>query len=558
MDRFEKALCVIARFAVAATAAGGCAALPARAEPVVEHTEVLGPFTGHDAKLHPDNVAPVHIRYYGTDLGWSYAHQGRLVFLFGDTSATEAGEPIAASKNAGRDDMYGSIDLKQWSDPTQFAPGRVPPLLIGQEAGSAEVAAIDPGYPMESFKTPLGGFSNGHDEYGVFYQSKPQGCRVDSDCGGGLTCDTGLGYVGTAWDDEKGLTLGCVDGTPACTAATMHDREGRPIEDSGFCVDTSSSAWADTDVGRVSGIAVHNLIGVRSTEDPRRYSHVRRWLTTKFSNPAIRTVQRFDPSAGVDATHRDYSDANGTGDARRVFFWGRSGFVGVGARHRSLAMYFAYVDMPVGPDFAWQVQYFTGTDAQGRPQFSPDEHRAVGVDLDSTRAGVQTEEKWDIVDQVSVAWVEPLDKWVMLYGGGMVTLPTKELPRCGVLELFARAECTEVVAGKGAIHVRTADQPWGPWTPPQDVLVGGDPAVSPPEQQYAPGGIMRHPDCKGPACVGHTNFQGINPHEYGFLYGANIISEWTRPAPGGGADLIWNVSTWDPYRVVLVRTRIRP
>ena len=60
------------------------------------------------------------------------------------------------------------------------------------------------------------------------------------------------------------------------------------------------------------------------------------------------------------------------------------------------------------------------------------------------------------------------------------------------------------------------------------------------------------------ACVGHTAFEGINPHEYGFLYAANIISEWTRPAPGGGADILWNVSTWDPYRVVLVRTRIRP
>ena len=99
----------------------------------------------------------------------------------------------------------------------------------------------------------------------------------------------------------------------------------------------------------------------------------------------------------------------------------------------------------------------------------------------------------------------------------------------------------EVITGKGAIHMRTADQPWGPWSPPQDALVGGDPAASPPELQYAPGGVLRHPDCKGDACVGHTDFQGINPHEYGFLYAANIISEWTRPAPGGGADILWNV-----------------
>lgn len=528
------------------------------AGPVVDHTEILGPFTGHDAKLHPDNVTPVRIRYYGTDLGWSYAHQGRLQFLFGDTSATEAGEPIEASTGAARDDSYGSIDLAKWNDPTQFAPGNVPPILLGQHAGSAEMAALDPGYPMESFKTPLGGFSNGHDEYGVFYQSKPQGCRVDADCGGGLTCDVGLGYFGPPYDEDAGLTLACVDGTPACNADTMRTPDGEPIAGSGFCVDTSSSAWADTPVGRISGVAVYNLVGLRSTDDPRRYTHVRRWLTNKFSNPAIRTVAHVDPAHAVDTADRNNAVADGAGSAQRVFFWGRPGFVGVGARQRSLALYFAFVDMPVGPDFAWNVRYFTGTDAHGRPQFSPDEHRAVGVDLDSTRAGVQTEEIWDIVDQVSIAWVEPLGKWVMLYGGGMVTLPTKELPRCGVLELFARAECSDVVAGKGAIHMRTADQPWGPWTPPQDALVGGDPAVSPPEFQYAPGGVLRHPDCKGDACVGHTDFQGINPHEYGFLYAANIISEWTRPAPGGGADILWNVSTWDPYRVVLVRTRIRP
>ena len=26
----------------------------------------------------------------------------------------------------------------------------------------------------------------------------------------------------------------------------------------------------------------------------------------------------------------------------------------------------------------------------------------------------------------------------------------------------------------------------------------------------------------------------------------------------GGVDLYWNASTWDPYRVVLLRTRIKP
>jgi hypothetical protein len=44
--------------------------------------------------------------------------------------------------------------------------------------------------------------------------------------------------------------------------------------------------------------------------------------------------------------------------------------------------------------------------------------------------------------------------------------------------------------------------------------------------------------------------------EHGFFYSANIIEQWTRPV-NGGVDIFWNASTWDPYRVVLLRTRIK-
>jgi hypothetical protein len=156
---------------------------------------------------------------------------------------------------------------------------------------------------------------------------------------------------------------------------------------------------------------------------------------------------------------------------------------------------------------------------------------------------------------MSLSWIEPLTKWVMLYGGGMINLPGPVLARCGVLEFFTRSECNDVVIGTGAIRMRTADDPWGPWSPPQDVLVAGDPDKSPPELQYGPGGMLRHPDCTQKNCAPHTNWDGVNPREYGFLYGVNIIEQWTRPA-GEGVDIIWNASTWDPYRVILLRTRI--
>ena len=497
-------------------------------------TTVLGPFTGHYAKLHPANEKPHLLAYYGTDLGWSYEHGGQIHFLFGDTTVNEHGDPIA---RAALDDVFGTIPLADWPDPARIAAGSIPLIRLGQKAGSTEMAALDPGQPMESFKTPLGGFSNGSREFALFYTSKPKGCRADADCPGGLTCDTGLGFVGEPYDKPAGLTVACVDGTPACAADTMVDSAGKPIEGSGFCSDPTSSIWSQTNVGRVGGVALTQLVGIRSTTDPALYTNTRQWVTNKFANAALR--------------------ASGAGANRRVLLWGRPGFIGVNARGRTMGLYFAYVDMPTGPEYSWNVHYFTGTDAKGAPQFSANEKDAVAVDLDASRAGVQATEAHDIVDQMSIVWVAHLKKWLMLYGGGMTKIPMPPLlPSCGVLEYFTGAECKDVVLGNGAIRLRTADEPWGPWSPPQDVLAGGNPDDPVPRDQYGVGGVLYHPACTRESCAPRTSSRQLSPGEYGFLYGVNIIESWIKPV-GRDVDVIWNASTWDPYRVVLLRTRIR-
>ena len=51
------------------------------------------------------------------------------------------------------------------------------------------------------------------------------------------------------------------------------------------------------------------------------------------------------------------------------------------------------------------------------------------------------------------------------------------------------------------------------------------------------------------------------PHGGGNLYGANIIDAMTRTSRaesgrGPAVDVFWNVSTWHPYSVVLVKTHI--
>ncbi|MBI2994487.1 MAG: DUF4185 domain-containing protein [Gammaproteobacteria bacterium] len=538
---------------LAAGAVTACGA--ACADPLPADTTVLGPFTGHYAPLHPDNLAPFRIHYYGTDLGWSYEHDGKIQFLFGDTNATEGDERIQASTRGVFDDAFGTIELAEWPDPAKITPHNIPLIRLGQNPGTTETSAIDPGHAMEGFKTPIGGFGNGSREFGVFYTSKPRACNADADCGGGFACDSGLGFAGEPWDTDRGLTFGCLDGSPGCIADTMKDAAGAPVRDTGFCVDRTSTIWADSEAGRIGAMALKHLVGIRDTSDPRRYTNAREWITNKFANVAVRTVSDFVAPGGARGESQDYRPAKGSGGRQRVFLWGRPGFIGVAATGRPLGLYFAYADMPSGPEFSWNLTYYAGLDAAGRPRFSRNERDAAAVDLDATREGVQHEEIHDVVDQMSLSWVEPLHKWVMFYGGGMVDLPLPTLPNCGVLEIFTRSDCTRVVLGNGAIRMRSAGQPWGPWTPPDDVLVGGDPDRVPLEYQYAPGGVLHHPACADPACVTHTRSAEVTEHEYGFLYGANIIEQWTRPAEGG-ADLIWNVSTWDPYRVVLVRTRI--
>ena len=533
-------------------------ALPVSAsEPTVGQTIVLGPFTGVGATLHPDNVSPFPIAYYGTDLGFTYQHQDQLKLLFGDTMANPIGDPIEASTGRTFDDSFGSISLTDWPDPTTFAPGHIPLIKLGQNPGSSEMAAINPGHAMEGFKTPVGGFSNGTREFGLLFTFKPQGCSTDTDCSNGMQCDNGLGFAGPPYSTDLGVTFGCVDGSSeACVADTMADASGAAVAGSGFCLDRGSSVWADSAIGRTNAMGVKLLVGLRSLDNPKMYATVHEWKTNRFLNVALRTVNDFDPATAADGSHQDYHPADGHGKSPRVFLWGRPGFIGVKSTGRDLALYFAYVDLPTGPDYAWAPQYFTGLDENGQPQFSASENEAAAVDLDSSTPGVQPTEVHDVVNQISVAWVGELHKWVMFYSGGIIKLPIEPvLPHCGVLELFAGQECAEVVIGNGALRMRTADQPWGPWSPPQDIIAAGDPADGP-VGQYGPGGMLRHPDCTAPGCAPHTPAREANPQEYGFFYSANIIEQWIRPADDG-VDIIWNASSWDPYRITLLRTHIK-
>jgi len=151
------------------------------ADPRVISTQALGPLTGHGAELHPDNMTPDLISYYGTDLGFTYVHKGQLHFLFGDTWATEAYAPIEASTGSRFDDSFATLTMSEWPDPTAITNDNMPVIKLGQNPGTSEASAMNPGHAMDLGKTPMAGFSNGTREFAIFNITKPQGCRSDDE-----------------------------------------------------------------------------------------------------------------------------------------------------------------------------------------------------------------------------------------------------------------------------------------------------------------------------------------------------------------------------------------
>lgn len=515
---------------------------------VVRETEVIGGFVGGGAALHPDNTRPEPLAFYGTDLGFSYRHNDRIEFLFGDSWSVEGYAPIEASSGAEFDDSFGSVALSEFPDGRSITPDNIPILLLGQKPGTNEASAINPGHAMDLGKTPMGGFSAGTVEWAIFNLTKPQACQTDADCGD-LSCATGLGTFGAPIYEQAGLTLPCPDGSPFCVSETIPDPRNKG---SGVCIDPTSFPDKSGPFDLVAANAMNVRIGRRDKDAPKRYVATRDWLTSKFSNVAIRGIRSWAPGSKT----ADYSGTSEPTASSKVFLWGRPGFVGNKAKGRPLNLYFAYSEIPNGLDDDWSPQYFAGLNPSGEPTFVSDQTLAEPLDLNSELDGFQSEQV-DIVNQMSVIWEPHLEKWVMFYGGGLNDAPSQTLPLCGVLQLFAGAECGSVDVGNGSIRMRFADHPWGPWSPPQD-LIGGDPHDGP-IGQYGPAGLLRHTECTQADCADHTDTPetlAYREDEIGFFYAPNIVEEWTV-ADEDGVTLTWNVSTWDPYRVALLKTRLR-
>ena len=176
-----------------------------------------------------------------------------------------------------------------------------------------------------------------------------------------------------------------------------------------------------------------------ATEDPARpnvWEALARFSSAKFVNPAARTVAAFDPD---DPSRNDYRHGHDT-----LLVWGKSGWSGAeGAQALTYLLYNELEAATPGGPMRWAPRYFAGYGDHGRPRWSDREADAVPLYASD----------FDVVNQISVSFVEQLGVWVMLYGGDETDGANGTLPR--VYEAPA----------PGAVHLRWAAHPWGPRTP---------------------------------------------------------------------------------------------
>jgi hypothetical protein len=345
-------------------------------------------------------------------------------------------------------------------------------------------------------------------------------------------------------------------------------------------------------------VARVRLIAARVWPDrPSDYAVVVRFPTNKFQNVSTRTVRNFDPE---DPSKNDYRPGNHT-----LLMWGRASYAEKGgAQTLPFLLYQSLADWRSGHR-KWNPRFFAGYRKDGRPEWSERESDAEPIYGTSSSllktSGERlewTEPEFDYVNQMTLSYVEPLGRWVMLYGG--------DDPAFIVLDPGSSTapDPVHLQRSPGAVHFRVARHPWGratgnsPWS---DGFTSAEPVLT--RREAAPylacgdGGEKELPgclkqgdpnsplslfrtlaslstklnvsgfadvtaSCLGGAAVmaGQTALSG-NP--IGRLYGANIIEEWTAQvkdtaAPGErAAEIYWNASTWNPYQVVLFKTELQ-
>jgi hypothetical protein len=486
------------------------------------------------------------------------------------------------------------------------APDKPPRIRLFPNAVARSADTV---MDMSALRTPLAAFSDGARVFGVFSRMDPAYCAASSECPEGMQCSRDPSYSGPKIGTCSGGIELSSDAAPTycrkaedCSAGECGDAER------GVCLATKPfdlnlpegrvvPTWYHDDPRR--GIArVLYVAGAIWPDHPLDYGTVARFVTNRFQNLTARSVAFFDPD---HPERNDYRPGYHT-----LLLWGRAAFVEIeGAQ---ALPFFAYVPLDTlrgSPESArFAPRFFAGYDSAGRPAWS--EHESAAQPIYGTEARLVAAEggaklDWrepeiDYVSQMTASYVAPLGRWLMLYGG--------DLPAFMVLHPRGRARHpVHLPVAPGAIHMRLAEHPWGAavrgaaqgaWTSPEPALTRqaaahylacgddgpeslpgclkeGDPHTPLDLVATLTGLAVTNPKelgKVGASCLTGEFVHGaqdeLSGDRIGRLYGVNLIDDWAQEiddpsATSRGertAEVYWNASTWNPYQVVMVKTRL--
>jgi hypothetical protein len=574
---------------------------------------------------------------YGTDLGItvptpvpSAEGQPQLAMLFGDSWAAQTDACAYPVMKA--DDLF------------TFVPAQRPNVLVvGQPQAAAAAACGTLQYPLDNpadattwprihvykdplnrspdnqldtgmLRTPVAAWTDGQHTFGAFVRDESARCSASSDCPSQMVCSTDPAYTGKKIgscqpnialtedadpkfcltnDDCPDLNL-CADlvtGVCLATAPFTVERNGQQ----------TSPSWYADDPRRAIALRLY-LATALWPDRASDYGTGFRFVTNKFVNVTARTITRFDPA---NPANNDYTPGTDT-----LLMWGRPSF----AATKGLQSFPFLLYQPLAGlldeqgNLRWAPKFFAGYDEAGNPRWSDveaDAQPVYGIDENLIDHNGQLSWSWkkpefDYVEQMSTAWIAPLQRWVMIYGGDPPAYIVAD-PKSGEKLMPAHAQSIP-----GAMYLRSAAHPWGRATRDANASQAFEDArpvltrdamakylacdddmqtpvgCSPQTETHDPDDLLSAlggwttqltPDdwlSVTATCLGGNTALGVQnslgDDSAGHLYGANIIEEWTDDVSASvsglksgqnAVELYWNVSTWNPYSVVLVKTQLR-
>ena len=334
-----------------------------------------------------------------------------------------------------------------------------------------------------------------------------------------LNCDKSMGALVPYSSGEN--VVPCVESwtNPFCLDVDLDPSAG-------LCRDKNSSLATYVNLSIASGIPVWDPV------DRAFRSEAGKILSTAFQqeigravpgNASVYNTSKFITNKFAAATLRvtksqtDYERAEADSAEATFWMWGRPSFYSNGSHGARSELYIARAQNPAftGDVFAFEYRKVDGTWTSSQLEAAPVE-MAPGAQWEDGIAGFTT-----------VTFID--GQWVMLYGGDTSALWDS---------LFGGPILNGMTRGNGSIKVRTAPDPWGPWSAPREVITPAD--------MYSRLCPTWGATCNPPF------FPEIGP---GMLYGPQIVESWNATIPGG-VSIGWVVSLWNPYQVEQMKTDI--